>query len=74
MKIRNDSPVGDLDVPLLRRIVRAGEVVEVSDEHGARLLQQEIWAAVDEDARRVQAELDGPVGDDAEGVTDDAAV
>lgn len=43
--IRNDSPLGDLDVPLLRRVVKAGEVVEVTDEHAEILLQQDIWSA-----------------------------
>ena len=46
-QIQNVSPIGDLDVPLLRRIVRAGEVVDVTDEQAARLLPQEIWAAVE---------------------------
>jgi hypothetical protein len=38
--IRNVSPRGALDVPLLDRSVDAGEVVEVSAEHAAILLQQ----------------------------------
>lgn len=38
--IKNVSPYGDLDVPLLGRIVEAGEVVEVDDEHAAILLLQ----------------------------------
>lgn len=68
-QIRNDSPLGDLDVPLLRRVVERGEVVDVSDEHAAILLQQDIWAPVDDDARRIQAELDEPaeLADDSEG-------
>lgn len=70
MRIRNDSPVGDLDVPLLRRVVERGDEVDVSAEHAARLLQQDIWTAVDDEARRVQAELDGP---EDEVTTDDAA-
>ena len=70
MRIRNDSPVGDLDVPLLRRVVERGDEVDVSAEHAARLLQQDIWTAVDDEARRVQAELVGP-GDEV--TTDDAA-
>lgn len=59
-KIRNDSPLGDLDVPLLRRVVKAGMVVDVSDDHAERLLPQEIWSAADDDARRIQNELDAP--------------
>lgn len=57
-QIRNDSPIGDLDVPLLRRVVRVGEAVDVTDDQAARLLPQEIWSAVDDDARAIQAELD----------------
>lgn len=45
-QIQNVSPIGDLDVPLLRRIVRAGEVVDVTDEQAARLLPQDIWQEV----------------------------
>lgn len=41
-KIKNVSPFGDLDVPLLGRIVKAGEAVDVSDAHADILLQQEI--------------------------------
>jgi glutamate mutase epsilon subunit len=45
MKIRNVSPRGALDVPLLRATVDAGAVVEVSDVHGAVLLAQvDNWA------------------------------
>jgi hypothetical protein len=47
MKIRNVSPIGDLDFPMLGRIVAAGEVIEVPDEVGAALLDQPAnWAAV----------------------------
>ena len=75
MKIRNDSPLGDLDVPLLRRVVERGEVVDVSDEHAAILLAQEIWSPADDDARRIQAELDEPAGEETGEVTgDDVAV
>lgn len=48
-KIRNDSPLGDLEVPLLRRIVKAGEVVDVSDDQAERLLPQDIWSDAGED-------------------------
>ncbi len=50
MLIRNVSPVGDLDVPDLRRIVAAGEVIDVPDELGAALLDQPAnWAAAPEE-------------------------
>lgn len=50
-QIRNDSPLGDLDVPLLRRVVERGEVVDVSDAHAAILLEQDIWTAVDGESK-----------------------
>ena len=45
-RIQNTSPLGDLDVPLLRRIVKAGEIVDVRSDHAALLLAQTgTWAA-----------------------------
>jgi hypothetical protein len=41
VKIKNVSPFGDLDIPLLGRVVAAGEIVEVTDEEAEILLQQE---------------------------------
>jgi hypothetical protein len=38
--IRNISPRGDLDVPLLRRVVAVGEVVDVDPAHAEILLEQ----------------------------------
>ena len=47
-KIRNVSPRGDLDVPLLGRVVEAGQTVDVTDEQAARLLPQvDNWATVE---------------------------
>lgn len=40
-KIKNVSPFGDLDIPLLGRVVEAGAVVEVTDDQAAILLRQE---------------------------------
>jgi hypothetical protein len=46
-KIRNVSPYGDLDVPLLGVVVLAGETVDVTDEQAKNLLAQaENWAPV----------------------------
>lgn len=43
-KIRNVSPYGDLDVPLLGVVVPAGGVVDVTDENALILLDQpENW-------------------------------
>lgn len=37
MEIRNTSPLGDLDVTLLGRVVEAGEVIDVTDEQAVEL-------------------------------------
>jgi hypothetical protein len=70
--ITNVSPIGDLDVPLLRCVVKRGEAVSVSDSHARKLLAQpDVWQPVDEAADAIVAELtaqdsDGEVtGDDA---------
>lgn len=41
VKIVNISPRGDLDVPLLGSVVKAGESVTVSEEFAQQLLAQE---------------------------------
>ena len=66
--IRNDSPVGDLEVPLLRCVVKAGEDVTVTPDHARRLLPQGIWTAADKAAKAIQADIDGPA-DAEEGAT-----
>ena len=58
--IKNVSPVGDLDVPLLHRIVKAGEAVTVTEDQARRLLPQEIWEPVDKAAKSIQSEIDQP--------------
>lgn len=40
MQIRNISPRGALEVPLLRTVVEAGAVVDVTPEQAERLLDQ----------------------------------
>lgn len=48
MKIRNISPRGALDVPLLGRVVEAGEVTEVTKDQADRLLpQSDNWEPVE---------------------------
>ena len=69
-KIQNISPLGDLDVPLLRRAVEAGEVVDVSDDHAELLLAQTgAWAPVAGASRSRRAsstqDADDSAGDDA---------
>lgn len=47
-KIRNVSPRGALDVPLLRCVVGRGDEVDVTDEQAARLLEQpDVWQSAD---------------------------
>jgi hypothetical protein len=57
VKIKNVSPLGDLDVPLLgNRIVKAGEEVDVPDEKAKRLLlQPDNWRAAPEATTRPTA-------------------
>ena len=40
MKLRNTSPLGHLDFPLLGRVLAPGEVFDVDDDTGAALLEQ----------------------------------
>lgn len=71
--IQNVSPIGDLDVPLLRRIVKRDEIVEVTAAQALRLLPQGIWLAVDDDAQTIQTEIDHAADDtgvDQEGVSE----
>lgn len=39
-RLKNISPLGALDVPLLRTVVEAGQVFEVADEQARVLLHQ----------------------------------
>lgn len=67
-KIKNVSPFGDLDVPLLGRVVEHGHIVEVSDEQAAILLQQEAnWSTWGEEAQKAKA-----LGEKRAAATDDA--
>ena len=56
MLIRNVSRFGDLEVPLLGRVVIAGEVVEVTAEQAERLLPQvENWQPVEAEEEGLDA-------------------
>lgn len=48
--VKNVSPLGELDVALLRRVVAAGGSVDVSKEQADQLLEQEIWEPVSKPA------------------------
>ena len=53
--IRNVSPYGALDVPLLRRIVAAGETTEVTDEQATMLgVPNEHWDTVSTHQEQVE--------------------
>jgi hypothetical protein len=48
-KFKNVSPYGDLELPLLGRLVAAGETFEVDDEQAQALAgQDDNWAPVAE--------------------------
>lgn len=50
MKIKNVSSQGDLEVPALGRVVKAGETVEVPDDIGSVLCEQsDVWVAAKAD-------------------------
>lgn len=40
MRLKNTSPLGLLDLPLIGRVLEPGEVFEVPDDLGAALLDQ----------------------------------
>lgn len=56
-KIKNVSPLGDLFVPSFGLEVKAGEIIEVSDEVAVSLLDQPTnWVAADKAAATVSKE------------------
>lgn len=40
MKLRNINPLGEVDLPLIGRVLAPGEVFDVDDDAGAALLEQ----------------------------------
>jgi len=59
-KLKNVSPLGELDVPLLDRILDAGEEFDVSDEIAGKLLPQaENYQPADNAARAILDRLTG---------------
>jgi hypothetical protein len=47
MKFKNVSPLGDLEVPVLGRVVKAGEVFEVPADLGESFAaQSDVWEPV----------------------------
>lgn len=67
MKLRNVSPLGDLDIPLVRRIVLSGEEFDVTAEQAARLLEQHPvnYVPADDEAEALHTDLTAtPEGND----------
>jgi len=50
IKIKNTSPLGALDVPLLGGVIKAGATVTVTKDQATRLLRQSIWTPVGKEA------------------------
>lgn len=67
MLLRNVSPYGDLDVPLLRRVVARGEEFEVTGEQARVLLaQEENYEPADAGAKRAAPKKTKSKSDDSE--------
>jgi hypothetical protein len=72
-KLKNISPLGALDVPLLRTVVEAEQVIDVSEDHARVLLQQpDNYAPADKAAKTLAADLAGEQEADAAGTPDGA--
>lgn len=71
MIIKNVSPLGELDVPLLGRFIDYGEEFEVSKDQAERLLPQaENYEPVDDEAKAVLAAINGEEEAAADEATD----
>lgn len=67
--VRNINPIGDVEVPLLRRVVARRESVEVSDEQAERLLEQaENWAPADQAEAPAEPAPAEPAENEDEGI------
>lgn len=66
-KIKNISPFGDLEVPLLGVIFEHGTILDVTDEQAEILLRQsdnfQAWGEAAHKAERRAAKQDEQVGD-----------
>lgn len=57
-RLKNISPLGALDVPLLRRIVEAEEIIDVTEDQARVLLQQpDNYQPTDKAAKTLAADL-----------------
>lgn len=58
MKIKNVSPFGALDVPLLRTVIEPGQVLDVTEDQArALLLQPDNYEPADKPAKALAAAL-----------------
>jgi len=56
-KVKNISPLGDVDVPALGLSVKAGATIDVADDVAASLLEQkDNWAPADKAAASITPE------------------
>ena len=56
-KVKNISPLGDVDVPALGLSVKAGATIDVADDVAASLLEQTTnWAPADKAAASITPE------------------
>lgn len=70
-KLKNISPLGDLDVPLLRRVVDTGEVFETTEDQArVLLLQPDNYQPADKAAKTLAASLTAQQDDDGAGSHD----
>jgi hypothetical protein len=57
-RLKNISPLGALDVPLLRRIVEADEIIDVTEDQAkVLLLQPDNYQPTDKAAKTLAADL-----------------
>lgn len=64
-KLKNISPLGALDVPLLRRVVEADEIVDVTEDQArVLLLQPDNYQPADKAAKTLAADLTAQQDDD----------
>lgn len=73
MLLRNVSPLGGLEIPLIGRVIEGGAEFEVLPDHARRLLLQSgIFEPVDDEAKAVAFDLHQAVAESAEAATVDA--
>ncbi|MBT2594734.1 hypothetical protein [Arthrobacter sp. ISL-72] len=64
-RLKNISPLGALDVPLLRRVIEADEIVDVTEDQArVLLLQPDNYQPTDKAAKTLAADLTAQQDDD----------